>query len=205
MPSTTTPGVTNIFRPQSSMSRYEKLQTSGPGTRPSNPGPTQAHLLVTRQDLVEEVEQVVVHRNDLLHELDVPHEPAQVVGHQLHRGHRSHTAGVQRRGMDVATLHEAEHFSCRSADVQRLPVELPPAERVQGPHDVRDRAVAVLVLVRCAGVLGPRQYGRVRLGDHLLAVVDPDEVLLEDVVVEHVFGRFTEVDDPLAEVRCCTP
>src|SRR5580700_7726331 len=37
------------------------------------------------------------------------------------------------------------------------------------------------------------------LPDHLLAEVDTDQVVLEDVVIEHVLGRFTEVDDPLGE------
>src|SRR5262249_52406591 len=35
--------------------------------------------------------------------------------------------------------------------------------------------------------------------DHLFAEVDADEVLLEDVVVEHVLGGLAEVHDPLAK------
>ena len=37
----------------------------------------------------------------------------------------------------------------------------------------------------------------VGLLDHLLAEIDADQVVLEDVVVEHVLGRLAEVDDPL--------
>ena len=37
LPSTTTPGVTNIFRPQSVMSRYSKLQYSGSLKEPQQP------------------------------------------------------------------------------------------------------------------------------------------------------------------------
>ena len=44
-----------------------------------------ADVLVAGQRLVEEVEQVVVQRHDLLHELDVAHQPGQVVGEQLDR------------------------------------------------------------------------------------------------------------------------
>src|SRR5262249_8613694 len=36
--------------------------------------------------------------------------------------------------------------------------------------------------------------------DHRLAEIDADEVLLEDVVVEHVLGGLAEVGDPLAHV-----
>ena len=35
---------------------------------------------------------------------------------------------------------------------------------------------------------------------HLLAEIDADQVVLEDVVVEHVLGRLAEIDDPLAQI-----
>ena len=160
----------------------------------------QADLVITRQRLVEEVEQVVVHRDDLLHELDVAHQPRHVVGHQLDRGGRAHAAGIQRRRVHVATLHQAEHLPRPPADLQGLPVELA-GERVERPHDVGDGPVAVRVGIRRLGVLGLRQHAGIRFGDHLLAVVHADQVLLKDVVVEHVFRGFAQVDDPLAEVR----
>ena len=37
--------------------------------------------------------------------------------------------------------------------------------------------------------------------DHLFAEIHADQVVLEDVVVEHVFGGFAEVDDPLRHRR----
>ncbi len=141
-----------------------------------------------------------MHRHDLLHELDVAHQPGHVVGHQLDRGGGADTAGIQRRRMHVAALHQAEHLSRPPADLQRLPVELA-GERVERPHDVGDGPVAVRVGVRRLGVLGLGQHARIGLGDHLLAVVHADQVLLEDVVVEHVFRGLAEVDEPLAEVR----
>ena len=160
----------------------------------------QADLLVAGQRLVEEVEQVVVHRHDLLHELDVAHQPGHVVGHQLDRRGGADAARIQRRRMHVPALHQAEHLACPPADLQRLAVELP-GERVERTHDVGDRAVAVHIGVRRLGVLRLGQHARIGLGDHLLAVVDADQVLLEDVVVEHVFRGLAEVDDPLAEMR----
>src|ERR1700726_3526753 len=53
--------------------------------------------------------------------------------------------------------------------------------------------------VRRFGLLGLFPYARIRGAHHLLAEVDADQVILEDVVIEHVLGRFAEVDDPLAE------
>ena len=123
-----------------------------------------------------------------------------VVGHQLDRRDRPDAAGVQRRGVDVPALHQAEHLARPPAHLQGLAVELA-GERVQRPHDVGDRLVAVRVLVRRPGVLRLGEHARVGLLDHPLAVVDPDQVLLEDVVVEHVLGGLAEVDDPLAERR----
>ena len=159
----------------------------------------QTDLLVAGQRLVEEVEEIVVHRHDLLHELDVAHQPGDVVGHQLDGGDRADTARVQRGGVNVLALHQAEHLSRPAADHQRLTVELA-GERIQGPHDVGDGAVAVRLRVRRQRVLGLGQHARVGLGDHLLAVVDAYQVLLKDVVVEHVFRGFAKVDDPLAKV-----
>ena len=170
------------------------------GAPAAEQGAAQADLLVPGQRLVEEVEEVVVHRHDLLHELDVAHQPGDVVGHQLDRGHRADAAGVQSGRMDVPALHEAEHLPRPPGHLQRLPVELA-GERVERPHDVGDRAVAVVAGVRRLGVLGAGEHPGVGLGDHPLAVVHPDQVLLEDVVVEHVLGGLAEVDDPLPQVR----
>ena len=59
--------------------------------------------------------------------------------------------------------------------------------------------------VRRLGAVGLLQHAGVGLGDHLLAEVHADQVLLEDVVVEHVLGGLAEVDDLLAERGGCTP
>ena len=166
--------------------------------------PAPADLLVAGQGLVEEVEQVVVHGHDPLHELHVAHQAGQVVGEQLHRGDRAHPARVQGRGVDVAALHQAEHLPGGAADLEGLAVELA-LQRVQRAHDVADGPVAVVAGVGGLGVVGLLQHPRVGLLDHALAVVDPDQVLLEDVVVEHVLGRLAQVDDPLAEVGRADP
>ena len=206
LPSTTTPGVTNIFRPQSVMSPVVEVAVLGVVERApaAQQHAAAADLLVAGQRLVEEVEQVVVHRHDPLHELHVAHQPGEVVGEELDGRDRADAARVERRRVHVAALHQAEHLAGVPADLQRLAVELA-VERVERPHDVADGLVAVVGGVRRLGAVGQLEDARVGLGDHLLAVVDPDQVLLEDVVVEHVLGGLAEVDDPLAEVRRAHP
>ena len=51
--------------------------------------------------------------------------------------------------------------------------------------------------------LGLVPHAGIGLLHHLLAEVDADQVVLEDVVVEHVLGCFAEVDDPLAHGGGC--
>jgi hypothetical protein len=104
----------------------------------------------------------------------------------------------------VATLHQAEHLARPTADRKRLAVELT-AERIQRPHDVGDGLIAVFAGMRSLGVFGFGQHTRIGLGDHLFAEVHADQVLLEDVVVEHVFRGLAQVDDPLAQVRRLDP
>ncbi len=156
-----------------------------------------ADLLVARQRLVEKVEKVVVQRHHLFHELDVLHQPHQVVGEELLSGYGADAARVERRGVDVAAFHEAEHLARQAAHDQGLAVELA-GERVQRPHDVGDGAVVVQVGVRGRRALGLVPDAGVGLLDHLLAEVHADQVFLEDAVVEHVLGGLAEVDDVVA-------
>jgi hypothetical protein len=102
-----------------------------------------ADLLVAGNRLVEEIEKVIVHRYDALHELDVAHQPRQVVREQLDRRRRADPAGIQRRRVDVPTLHQAEHLARVPADLQRLAVELDHREQIERPHDVADGLAAV--------------------------------------------------------------
>ena len=139
-----------------------------------------------------------MHGHDALHELHVAHEPRVVVGEELDGRGGADAARVQRRRVDVTALHEAEHLARVPADLERLAVELA-GERVERPHDVADGLVAVIGGVRRFGAVRLLEHARVGLGDHLLAEVDADQVLLEDVVVEHVLGSLAEVDDLLAE------
>ena len=146
LPSTTTPGVTNIVA--APVGHVLVCVVAVIGIVERSPAAQQnaplAHFLISRQRLVEEVEQVVVQRHDLLHELDVLHQAHEVVGEKLDRGNRSHAAGIERRRMHVAAFHQAEHLARHAAHLQRFPVKRA-GERIQRAHDVGDGAVAVQV------------------------------------------------------------
>ena len=62
-------------------------------------------------------------RHDFLHELDILHQPHQVVGEELNRGHGANAAGIERGGMHVPAFHQAEHFARHAAHLQRFAVE----------------------------------------------------------------------------------
>ena len=79
-----------------------------------------ADLLVAGQRFVEEVEQVVVQRHDLLHELDVLHQADDVVGEELLGRHGADAAGVKRGGMDVPAFHQAEHLARHAGSLPGL-------------------------------------------------------------------------------------
>ena len=145
-----------------------------------------------------------MHGHDLLHELHVPHQPGDVVGHQLDGGDRADPARVQRGRVHVPPLHQAEHLPGVPADLQGLAVELT-GERVERPHDVADGLVTVHAGLRRLGPVGLFQHPGIGLRDHPLAEIDADQVLLKDVVVEHVFRGLAEVDDPLTERRRLHP
>ena len=68
-------------------------------------------------------------------------------------------------------------------------------------HDVGDGAVAVKIRMRRCGLFGFRQDGGIRLLHHLFAEIHAYQVVLKDVVVEHVLGSFAEIDDPLRQRR----
>ena len=81
---------------------------------------------------------------------------------------------------------------------ERFAIELA-GERIQRPHDVGDGAVAVHARRWGAVYFGLVPDAGIGLLDHLLAEIDADQIVLEDVVVEHVFGGFAEIDDPLGQ------
>ncbi len=67
--------------------------------------------------------------------------------------------------------------------------------------------VRIAVLVGVCGAVVLRLCPDAGIGflHHLLAEIHADQVVLEDVVVEHVLGGFAEVDDPLGHGGGFTP
>ena len=102
--------------------------------------------------------------------------------------------------MDVTTFHQAEHFASHAADLQSLDVE-GAGERIERLHDVADGAVAMEFRVGSRGFFCFLPNAGIGFLDHFFAEIDADQIVLEDVVVEHVFGGFAEVDDPLGHRR----
>ena len=139
-------------------------------------------------------------RNDFLHELHILHQPHNVVGEELDGRNRSDAARIQRRRMHVAAFHQAEHLARHAAHLQGFAIERA-GKRIQRRHDVGDGAVAVQVGVRAPRLFRFRPHPGIGFLHHLLAEVHADQVVLKDIVVEHVLGGFAEVDDPLGHGR----
>ena len=159
-----------------------------------------ADLLIAWQGVVEEFEKVVVQGDDFFHEFDIFQQSHLIITEELDAGHRPDPARVKGRGVDMPALHQAEHLPGQPAHLKRLAVEGAP-EGVERPHDVGDRPVAVQGGVRGLGPLGSIQHAGIRFLDHLFAEIDADQVILEEVVIEHILGGLAEVDDPLGQGR----
>ena len=103
-------------------------------------------------------------RHHLLHELDILHQPHQVVGEELNRGHGADAARIQSGRMHVPAFHQAEHLAGHAAHLQRFAIERS-GERIQRAHDVGDGAVPMQIGVRRGRLLAlsPRRLGLVSL------------------------------------------
>ena len=159
-----------------------------------------SHFFITWQSLVEKVEKIIMQRYDFLHELYVLHQAHEIIRKELNRRYGSHAAGIKGGWMNVPAFHQAEHFAGHAAYLQSFAVELA-HERIQRAHDVRNGSIAVKVRVRRSGLLSFGEHAWIRFLYHLLAKVHPDQVVLKDVVVEHVLSGFAKIYDPLGDCR----
>src|SRR5687767_3150680 len=100
--------------------------------------------------------------------------------------------------MCMPPFHETKHLSRQSAHLQSFPVEFT-AEGIQGSHDFGNRSIAVIGRMFCLSVLSFCPNSRISFLDHLLAIVNTNQVVLENIVVEHVFSGLTEIYDPICE------
>src|ERR1700689_2050081 len=102
--------------------------------------------------------------------------------------------------MHVAAFHQAEHLARHAAHGQRLAIEAP-GEGIERCHDVSNGAKAVLISVPASGGLRLGPDSGIGLLHHLLAKIYAHQVVLKDVVIEHVLGGLAQVDDPLSQRR----
>src|ERR1700733_2239354 len=102
--------------------------------------------------------------------------------------------------MNVTAFHQTKHLPRIPAHLKSLKVELA-GKRVKGGHYVRYFMEAVNFPVGSLSVLGLGPNAGVGLLDHLLAEVDADQIVLKDIVIEHVLGCFAKIDDPFGDWR----
>src|SRR5258707_1633463 len=139
-------------------------------------------------------------RHDLLHEFAVTHQTDEIVREKLYGRDSADASRIKRRRMNVAAFHKTEHLARVATHMQRLAVELT-RERVQRSHDIGNGPVAVVVGVRRLRRLGLLPYAWISLLNHLLAEVHADQIVLKDIVIEHVLGSFAQVDYPFGNRR----
>src|SRR6202041_796864 len=137
-------------------------------------------------------------RNDLLHELHILHQTDDVVREQLNSGNSADAAWIQSGRMNVPSFHQTEHLARVAAHLQRLKIERP-GKRIEGRHYVSDSLETMLFRMRRSGLCRLLPDSGVSLLHHLFAEVHPNEIVLEDIVVEHVFGSLAQVHDPLGD------
>src|SRR5215831_5587822 len=157
-------------------------------------------FFVSGQSFVHEVEQVIVQRHDLLHELHVLHEPDEIVGKDLDGSRRTDSSRIERGRMHMPSLHETEHLARAAADGKCFAIKLA-REWIQRRHDVCNGPISVDTGMRGFFALRSVPHTWIGFFDHLLAEIHADQVVLENVVVEHVLRGLTEVQDPFAERR----
>src|SRR5215471_2096420 len=102
--------------------------------------------------------------------------------------------------MNVPSFHQAEHFAGVAAYLESLAIEVA-GKRVECRHNVGDSAITVIGGMRRFSLLGFFPDAGIGLANHLLAEVDSNEVILKDVVIEHILGSFAKIYNPLSERR----
>src|SRR5271156_4239068 len=102
--------------------------------------------------------------------------------------------------MHMTSFHQAEHLARHAAHLQRLAIE-GPSEGIECLHDVTDGAIAMQFSMKRSSFFRLFPDTGICLLNHLLAEVDADQVVLKDVVVEHVLGSLAEIDNPFSDGR----
>src|SRR5215813_7095107 len=101
--------------------------------------------------------------------------------------------------MHVTSFHQAKHLTSIAAHVQSLAIELT-SKRIQRCHNVGDGLVTMSLSVTGFSVLGFFPNAGICFLYHLFAKINANQIVLKDVVIEHVFGGLAQIDDPFAHV-----
>ncbi len=101
--------------------------------------------------------------------------------------------------MDVPAFHQAEHLACQAAHLKSFAIKRA-GERIQCPHDIGNRPESVQIGMFGHGRFRLGQHFRIRLLHHLLAKVDAHQIVLENIVIEHVLGGLAEIHNPFGNV-----
>src|SRR6476646_371636 len=99
--------------------------------------------------------------------------------------------------MNVSALHQTKHLECVATDVPSLEIKLS-AERLQSRHDVGDGSITVVSGMRRFSLLSLCPNAGICFFDHLLAEINANQIVLEYVVVKHVFGSFAQIHNPFS-------
>ncbi len=91
--------------------------------------------------------------------------------------------------MHVAPFHQAEHLPGHAAHLQSFQIE-PTSERIQRVHDIGDVLIAMQICMGSFRLQRLLPHAGIGLFHHGLAEVHADQIVLEDIVVEHVLGCF---------------
>src|SRR5260370_23586791 len=98
--------------------------------------------------------------------------------------------------MHMAPFHQTEHFTGHPADLESLTIKLA-LKWVERGHDIRYSTIPVILGMRSFSCLGFLPDSRIGFAHHYFAEIDADQIVLENVVIEHVLRCLTQVNNPL--------
>src|SRR5215469_13712248 len=97
--------------------------------------------------------------------------------------------------MHMTAFHQTEHFPRHPAHLKRFAIKFA-FKRIQSRHDIRYLAIPMVGGMWCVRGFGFLPNAGISFPHHFLAKIDPHQIVLENVVVEHVLGGFTQIQNP---------
>src|ERR1700724_877612 len=102
--------------------------------------------------------------------------------------------------MHMPPFHQAEHFARQPAHLERLTIKLA-LKWVASCHYLRYPSTPVVLWGWRLSRFCFLPNTRIGFADHFLAEIDADQIVLKNIVIEHVLGRLTQVNDPFRHCR----